>query len=365
MNKINVLLLSKYSRKGASSRLRTMQYIPFLKSNNVCIEAKPLFDDEYLVNLYAGASKSKLAIVKYYLKRIATLFNAYKYDVIWLEKELLPYCPAFFEWLLVKLGVKYIVDYDDAIFHNYDLAKSKYARFFLGKKIDSVMKGAHTVIAGNDYLAERAKSAGAKNIVIIPTVVDTTRYAFKQKKNGEILTIGWIGSPSTQKYVVQIKPALDWLSDKYNIRILLVGATNSVVDELAGLNVVVEEWTEKTEVTSIQKMDVGIMPLQDGPWEKGKCGYKLIQYMACSVPVVASPVGVNTEIVKNANCGFLATTLDEWQMALDKILCSDSVRLSFGVNGCTMVNDKYCLQVQKFNILNCLTDTVLPSGSIQ
>lgn len=127
---------------------------------------------------------------------------------------------------------------------------------------------------------------------------------------------------------------------------MLVGATEDVVEHLAGIPVDVVPWSEDTEAENIAKMDVGIMPLVDGPWEKGKCGYKLIQYMASGVPVVASPVGVNVEIVNNYGCGCLAQSTDEWAASLLELLSDHEVRNTFGRAGRNAVEKRYSLQTQ-------------------
>lgn len=357
---LNVLMLTKYARKGASSRLRSFQYIPFLTENNCNISIQSLFDEDYLNNLYEKKKNSKAHIIKLFFKRFLCLLTIYKYDVIWIEKELFPYMPAVFERILPFLNIHYIVDYDDAIFHNYDLSSNVLIRTLMAKKIDVVMKNSHTVIAGNGYLAERAKNAGAKRVEIIPTVIDRKRYDItpftSSRDSNAVLTVGWIGSPSTQKYVVQIKDALIELSKKFNLRVLLVGATSDIKDDLSDLNVDIRAWSESTEVYTILEMDVGIMPLEDGPWEKGKCGYKLIQYMACSVPVVASPVGVNVDIVNSNNCGLLAFDLADWQKHLTYLLQNLENRMNLGINGQYAVKNKYSLQVQRSKIFKVITD---------
>jgi len=341
---MKVLLLSKYPRIGASSRLRSLQYLPSLADEGIEVTVSSLFDDEYLIELYTKGRRSKLRSMILYLKRLFVLLTVFRYDVLWIEKEIFPYFPAVFERLLAFLGVRYVVDYDDAIFHNYDLSGSGLIRKLLGRKIDTVMARANCVIAGNQYLAERAWKAGAKRVEIIPTVVDHARY-FQAARNGdEQLVIGWIGSPSTQCYVIDIQHALRDVCEKTGARLILVGATDSVFGELAGIPVEIVPWSEESEAKSIAAMDVGIMPLVDGPWEKGKCGYKLIQYMASGVPVVASPVGVNVEIVDD--CGRLAESEHEWAESLLELLSDDEKRNTLGHAGRVAVEKRYSLQIQ-------------------
>lgn len=336
---IKVLYFTKYNRKGASSRLRSYQYFPYLKLNGVDVKVSLLFNDAYLDQLYSGKSP-KFAALMGYFKRFFVLFTIWRYDKIVIEYELFPYLPAWIEILLNKLGTKYIVDYDDAIFHNYDLNQNKWIRKLLGNKIDQVMNYSETTVVGNEYLANRAKLAGAKNIKVIPTVIDLNRYQAKSydSLNSDII-IGWIGTKSTFKYVAQLKPVFEEITKIASVKIHLIGVGDDL--NMPGL-VTPIKWTEDTEVEEICKFDIGIMPLIDSPWEKGKCAYKLIQYMACSLPVVASPIGMNAEVVKEN--GILANHKHEWIEALRKYILDEHLRENNGLVGRKKVEEKYCLQ---------------------
>lgn len=337
---MRVLYLTKYTRKGASSRLRSFQYFPLLEQEGFTITVAPLFSDAYLERLYTGKS-TVLEALKGYWRRFLILFTVFRYDVIVIEKELFPYLPAFAERLLRLFGKKYVVDYDDAIFHNYDLHPNKAIRFFLKDKIDVVMRLSETVIAGNAYLADRARKAGAKQVNIIPTVIDSNRYAVKPEHSGTKTVIGWIGSPSTFKYVKQLFPVFEKLKRQHDFELHIVGAKS---DEKFSFPVRFIDWSEETEVASIQNFDIGIMPLEDSPWEKGKCAYKIIQYMACGLPVVASPVGMNKEVVLENKTGFLPDNLDEW-CEVFQILTQDKTKSrNFGASGRQVVENEYTLQ---------------------
>lgn len=337
---MKVLYLTKYSRKGASSRLRSYQYFPFLEDAGLTVSVRPLFNDGYLEELYAGR-KPILSLFLAYIHRFFVLFTVFKYDKIVIEKELFPYFPAFFEYLLSFFGVSYIVDYDDAIFHNYDLSSNAFIRFFLKNKINSVMKCATTVVVGNDYLAAKAIAANSKKVIVIPTVIDITRYTSSVKTDHTPQVIGWIGSPSTFKYVKFLFPVFETLFKKYPIEVHIIGAKEevSVSFPIRFIN-----WTEASEVTSICNFDIGIMPLVDSQWEKGKCAYKLIQYMACGIPVVASPVGMNTIVVRPGENGFLATSLKEWTESLEETLKDRMKCYTFGARGRQLIESCYTLQ---------------------
>lgn len=355
---MKILLFSKYSRIGASSRLRILQFIPYLEANGFKCTVKSLLDDEYLNSLYTHSRRAPLAIASLYLKRLIMLFDFFRYDLIWVEKEIFPYLPAFAEKLLRLFGKAYVVDYDDAIFHNYDLSDNLVVRKFMGRKIDAVMRSSACVIAGNSYLAERARTAAAPRVEIIPTVVDHTRYRPRQDSSSKGLVIGWIGSPSTQKFVLGIREALTKACQVHNARLMLVGASPQIVTEFPGVQVDVVAWSEGSEAEQIRQMDIGIMPLPDGPWEKGKCGYKLIQYMACAVPVIASPVGVNVRIVSGSHSGLLADSLAEWERTLLQLLKSPEQRSALGVAGRKAVEETYSLQVQAPILLQIFNEAI-------
>ena len=350
---MKVLLLSRYGAMGASSRVRFLQYLPYFKAQGVNVSVVPLFSDAYVRALYEGGSRWR-EVVAGYMRRIGALLQVRRFDVVIVEKELFPFLPAFAERLLRVSGVPYVVDYDDALFHRYDLHSSKLVRGVLGRKIDAVMRHAVVVVAGNDYLAERARQAGARRVELIPTVVDTHRYRPRQAPPNETPVIGWIGTPNTSRYLQPLLPVFEALQARMRVRVVAVGARS---EDFAGTPVETLPWSEETEVESIQQFDIGIMPLPDSPWERGKCGYKLIQCMACGVPVVASPVGVNTVIVNPGKNGLLARD-DEWEEQLTTLLQDPELRRSFGAQGRKDVENWYSLEVQAPRLLNTIREAV-------
>ncbi|MBD8084618.1 glycosyltransferase family 4 protein [Chryseobacterium caseinilyticum] len=337
---MKVLYLTKYTSAGASSRMRSFQYFPYLENSDLKISVSTFFNDRYLETLYNG-NKNSMLILKAYLKRFFVLFTVFRYDRVVIEYEIFPYFPAWIEKFLSKLGIKYIVDYDDAIFHNYDLNANKWIKKLLGNKIDQVMKFSSVVVAGNQYLAKRAKIAGAKKIIIIPTVIDLKEYKTKRDYESKKFRIGWIGSPSTYKYVENIKKGLTAFANQRDAEIVIVGAFTQHKSEPPFVFV---PWQKHTETQWIRSFDVGLMPLDDTPWSRGKCSFKLIQYMAAGIPVIASPVGMNKEVVTERN-GFLANSSEEWYNSLSEYAENVSLRKKHGVEGRKIVEKKYALQV--------------------
>ncbi len=339
---MKVLLLSRYDSLGASSRVRSYQYLPHLESQGIHVTVAPFFEEKYIRNLYAGRGRGLNLVLKAYLRRLRAVLQAADFDLIWVEYEVFPWMPACFELTLASLRIPYVVDFDDAIFHRYDLHPNPLVRVFLGRKIDHVMRRAAAVIAGNDYLLARARRAGAKSVAYLPSVVDLKRYAELIEVNNDVFTVGWIGSPATVRYLHLIQPSLAELCKAGSARLVVVGGTDV---EMEAVPVVRRPWSEETEVAEIRGFDVGIMPLPDEPWERGKCGYKLIQYMACGRPVVASPVGANLKIVEHGVNGFLAATPSEWVRALTALREDRLLRERMGRAGRRRVETEFSLQV--------------------
>jgi len=336
------LLLSRYGPLGASSRVRSYQYLRFLERQGIQVSVVPLVDDDYLKRLYAGKPPQWRSISNAYLRRLISLLSWRDYDLLWIEYELFPWLPAWVEWLLCHSKISYVVDYDDAVFHRYDLSSSWVARSVLSKKIDRVMKLAKLVIVGNEYLAAHAREAGARRVAYLPTVVDLDRYPITMSKARSIFTVGWIGSPTTFPYLQLVQSALSKFCRQRKARLVLVGAPRI---QLNGVPTEFREWSEDTEARSIQDFDVGLMPLPDDPWARGKCGYKLVQYMASARSAIASPVGVNRTLVRHGVNGFLATGEMEWVKALNFVCDNPEERDGMGRAGRALVEKEYCVQV--------------------
>ncbi|MGZ0018244.1 glycosyltransferase family 4 protein [Nitrosomonas sp. wSCUT-2] len=340
----SVIFLTKYARNGASSRYRTFQYLPWLEQVGFDCQVTPLFDEAYLEHRYKSGRGNIRDILRAFLQRLIVLVTVRRFDLVVFEYELLPYFPALFERWLGWMAVPYVVDYDDALFHQYDKHKSWWVRRLLGRKIARVMRGARLVTVGNAYLADYARRAGAVRIEIIPTVIDLEKYspAFVTHRSSTPFTIGWIGSPSTAKYLQAIAPALAEVCASGKGVVRLIGSGQIY---LPGVPVEVLPWEETTEINELKQFDVGIMPLPDEPWERGKCGFKLIQYMACGLPVVASPVGVNIKIVEQDVNGYLAETLAEWVLSLNALLLDTDQCQRMGQAGRKKVEQEYSLQM--------------------
>jgi glycosyltransferase involved in cell wall biosynthesis len=339
--------------------MRTLQYAPFLCAAGIDFKVEPFFDDDYLPGSYSGRV-SWASVLRSFARRLSRLRRTSDFDVVWAEKELLPWLPFWLDAGLLPSNTRLVVDYDDAVFHRYDQHRLGAVRAMLGNKIDRVMERANLVTAGNQYLAERARRAGCDRVEWLPTVVDLERYSVKvaaHPVDGRV-TIGWIGSFTTAPFLKMVVPALENVATRIPIRCVAIGATPK---QVSGTPFEAWSWSESNEVDMLHQFDIGIMPLPDSPFERGKCGYKLIQYMACGLPVVASPVGVNREIV-TPDVGFLASGEADWIGAISRLAMDQGSRSRLGQAGRQSVEQTYSLQRQARRLVEMLY-SVVGSGS--
>ena len=340
---MKILLLTRYDRTGPSSRYRFYQFLPYLEKERFDVSVSPLFNEKYVYNLYSDQRAIKfLNPLGGYLKRISKSLFYHSYDLVWMEKEALPWIPQFIEKLLSQTSVPYVIDYDDAVFHRYDQHPNFLLRNLLSRKIEGIMARSTVVVAGNRYIADYAQRAGAQKVEILPTVLDLSRYRMKDTIDSPSFTIGWVGSPSTSRHIFVVAEALKDFCQKDNVEFRAMGALQRDLDEIPGKLI---PWNAETETEELTRFDVGIMPLPDTPWERGKCGFKIIQYMAAGLPVIASPVGVNSEIVEHGVNGFLARDTKEWIEYFEILREDSNLRRQMGILGRKKVEEKYSLDV--------------------
>ena len=356
-----ILILSRYGPVGASSRTRLFEYLPFLRARGLAVQVQSLLSDDYLTRKYRGEQVGTWTIGAAYWKRLKFLLRSSKSAAIWLEKELWPYLPFGIE-SRVLAGRKIIVDIDDAVFHNYDQHKSAVVRRLLGQKLDLIFGISTLVTAGSAYLAKRALDARAPRVEVLPTVVNFNSYAAVRRVPSSGFTVGWIGSPATQGLLSPVIGVLAEVLSGEADRFVTVGSKFG-----RRLFPKHEEWQwgRDTEVRQVSQFSVGIMPVPDRPFERGKCGYKLIQYMASGIPVVASPVGENKSIVRHGESGFLVETLEEWRKALIALKQDGGLRIRMGEMGQRIASEQYSLEKTGPKVANWMAEVAngpLPRG---
>lgn len=334
---MRIAFFTKYSRIGASSRYRTYQYLDYLHSEGVRADVFYLLGEEYLRALYSGRRIPRMYLLKRLAVRIRDILRVRKYDVIVIEKELVPYVPSVLERLTRLINPSIVVDYDDAIFANY------FDNPLLQSKIATVMRLSSAVNVGNQYLYDYARTINP-NVNLIPTGIDLVKYRQKDayETSADQVIIGWIGTPITSKYLFLIHGALSKLAQRFPIVLRCIGTSPDF--EMEGVTIENVPWDESTEVAEILTFDIGIMPLADGSFEKGKCGLKLIQYMGCGIPSVASPVGVNRDIICHGENGLLASLEEDWVREIEALIQDPGLRKRIGRNGRQTVIDRYSLE---------------------
>ena len=332
-----VLGLALYGPLAASTRYRLGQYVPGLAEHGIDLQIRHLLGDIYLRRTFGGGSKPWLAMLQASWKRLGDLRGQGRYDAMMLHCELFPLMPGWAERALLRQP--YIYDFDDAFYLKYRTGRLRGLSGVLGKKFDSVMKGAAAITAGNHVLADYALQRNASTR-FLPTVVDTDRYLPEPRSRGRELKVGWIGSPSTAPYLCELVAPLSTLGLEGPVRLVVIGGRAPKI-----LNITIEEldWSEATEVALINGFDVGVMPLPDDAWARGKCAFKLIQYMACGVPVIASPVGANLDVVQ-PECGLLAGTQAQWLDALRTLRDQPAHAREMGMAGRELVERHYSLR---------------------
>lgn len=318
---MRVLFLTRYTATGPSSRYRVVQFLPFLDRAGIGWEMHALVDDRYLDARFAGRSAGPGYLAGRALRRAATLLGSARFDVLFVQKELFPWAPPVAERLLAARRVPVILDVDDAIHLPYR------GRPLLDGKIPRAMASASAVLAGNRWLADYARAFNPHTLMF-PTVVDAERFtpaaaAVQRAKP----VVGWIGSPETARYLSAIHGVLARVNARVPFELRVVGASPQAA---SGLDIVPRAWSLESEADELRGFDVGIMPLPDDEWARGKCSLKLLQYMSAGLATVSSPRGSVAEIVRDGENGFVARDDGEWETRLTGLLTDAAARARMG-----------------------------------
>jgi glycosyltransferase involved in cell wall biosynthesis len=328
-----------------SQRYRIEQWEPLLGERGVEITYKPFESDALHEVLYKqGRIPEKLKYVaEAMVRRSRDVRAARDFDAVYVLREAALLGPPVFERWLARAGVPYVFDFDDAVFVPYVSPSNGYLSYlkFPGKTRAVCRMAAH-VMAGNEYLADYAREVNDR-VTVIPTTVDTEKYTVEPRAPNDVPVIGWSGSHSTAAHLSTLKNALRRLASRERFRLRVVGVPSF---EMEGVEVEAVPWRSATEVEDLRPFDVGVMPLPDDKWSRGKCGMKALQYMGLGVPAVCSPVGVNAEIIRDGENGLLASSDDEWVEKLSRLLRSPEERARLGLAGRATVEARYSAAVQ-------------------
>ncbi len=298
-----------------------------------------LFDDSYFRFLREPTNgiKKRLQKTSYVASRFGLRMNKLRQDrsdLAIIEQQLFPYLPFPVEKRF--LPKNYLVEFDDAIYLTHP------------RKLPKVIQRASAVIAGNQTLADYSKQYN-QNVHIVPTVLDSQNFQPRKKTAREKLIIGWSGIEYNFKYIHTLGSIFSRLAKKYPVEIVILAASPPRDFDFP---FTFEKWNEKTEVDQIGQFDIAVMPLEMDEWCKGKCGLKLLQYMSLEIPSIATPIGVNSEIVKEGENGFTAISQEQWEHSLVRLIEDPSLRTRLGKAARQTVVDEYSLEVWFPKILN-------------
>jgi glycosyltransferase involved in cell wall biosynthesis len=281
------------------------------------------------------------------------MFSLISYDYIFIHREITPIGPPFFEWLIAKVFRKKIIyDFDDAIWTTDRVDESWLLRSLKWRnKVKFICKNSDKVSCGNEYLAAFAKQFNT-HVIYNPTTIDTSHLHNLEfiKKRNKSLTIGWTGSHSTLKYLRDLEPVLQQIEIQFPHVQFAVIADQPIALKLKSLQFI--PWSIKSEINDLYQIDIGVMPLPDDEWSKGKCGFKALQFMALQIPVVASPIGVNVKIIDHGVDGFLASTQHEWIHFLTQLIEDNQLQMTIGANGREKVLNGYSVNSNVQNFLS-------------
>lgn len=358
MNKKIIFVITHRLDRNPSQRFRFEQYFNVLKENGYDVEVQNMIDAEadkifYAPGHFLGKAKIMLTVASKLwgiCRRIA------QYDGVFVQREVFMLGTTWFERQMSS-KVPMVFDFDDSIWvDNVSEANKRLAFLKDAQKTAKLVEMAKIVTVGNEYLANYARQYN-KNVRIIPTTIDTQEYQAIPHDDLGYVTIGWSGSITTIQHFQQAVPALTRIKAKYGdkVRISVIGDGNFKMPELG---IVGEPWRKATELSDISAMDIGIMPLPDTEWAKGKCGLKGLQYMAMSVATIMSPVGVNTDIIQHGENGMLASTDDQWFDCLCQLIEQPELRKKLGQNGRNTVLEKYSVEANKAKYLEVFAELV-------
>lgn len=312
-------------------RFRFEHYLPFLAAEGIIYRVSSFYSIGGWQRLYkqGGFFRKALSVCAGFFRRWADLFRVINYRYVYVYREAAPVGPPFFEWVIAKLLRKRIIyDFDDAIWIPVTSEQNKIVRYFKWfSKVGTICRIATTVTVGNNFLGEFARKYN-KRVIVIPTVVNTdTAHNRLQNQDTEYPVVGWTGTFSTLKYLDIVVPVLQRLQEKISFTFLVIANKDP---QLPLKNYQFAAWNKETEIEDLLKMHVGLMPLYNNDIEKGKCGFKAIQYMALGIPAIVSPVGVNTEVVIHGVNGYVAGTEKEWEKYLEQLLGDTTTRIQYG-----------------------------------
>lgn len=344
-----VLFLTAYPIEDASCRYRVYQFLPYLEREGYRCEVAPFCSPDLFATLHQpGNFALKLSqALNFAAKRLIRLNSISRFDIIVIHREAFPFFAPVVENWVMRRHPRVIFSFDDAIYAGHErvvgFSHPRLYRWKHGRGYDEVIRRSTCVIAGNRILAEYARRLNPR-ISVVPTVVACRKFRFHMpRENPQPITVGWVGSRSTAPYLTLVEPALLRLEQEFpgRVKFRFVGAPG-YRPSLASYSSV--PFSLAREVDELRSFDIGIMPLPDTEWTRGKCAFKAIQYMAIGVPVVAAPIGMTTDLIQHNVNGLLATSEEEWFRELSRLISNENLRQRLASAARQTIEDSYSLE---------------------
>lgn len=361
---MRVLFVMPYGAMAASSRTRVIQYLPYLDRAGIQYDILTVFPDSRMGGIALPLLKGRSRKVVYYLEGwlralwvgLRTVGRAVRYDVLFFQRTMFPFpIPALLGWSRTKI----VYDFDDAIFTTDVMERSlvnRVVRWRNERGLPAMLRRASHAVVENDYTRDYA-ARYCSRVSVITGPIDAERHRPRETSrapNG-LVVLGWIGSPTTEKYLEMIREALERVGHRHpEARLVLVGAS---AFEVKGLATERRRWSLEGETQDLQTFDVGLMPLPDDEWTRGKGGYKLLQYMATGLPTVASPVGINRVLVADGVEGFWAEDTEGWTDRFCRLIVDADLRRRMGAAGRCKVEKEYALSGSAARLIGILRAT--------
>ncbi len=361
---MRVLFFTIFPEINAGSRYRVHKYLTYLKKENIEYLVCPPMSNILFQFLYQTNNpiKKTLYYLITYLVRLKDLTRVKNYDIIFIHQGLTYLGPPILEYLIAKLNNNIIYDVDDADFSRPAFASGFAARFHDRNRIAKISKLSKQVIVSVDYIGKYVENFNS-NVTVIPTSIDTSRYTSKNydKKNSSSIIIGWVGTASGLIYLQTLEEVMQKLSKLYDIELRVI-SSHSI--KIPAVKVVHRMWTLENEITDLQSIDIGIMPLPNTEFERGKGGFKLIQYMGVGEPVVCSPIGINLEIVQDGTNGYLAETEAGWFEKLSLLIEDENLRERLGRKGRESIRDKFTVEANAAKFVKIILSNSNPKSEL-
>ena len=339
----HILALSPIPEQGAGCRFRIAQFVPYLRDAGFDLTIHPLFDADFFRLVYQPGRylRKAAALASRTVDRIAAINRAKPVDAVFVYREAYPIGPPVFERLIRRRGWPIVYDFDDAVYLPNTSAANRVIGFMKNPgKIAEILRLSAHVVAGNEFLAQYARRHNP-HVTVVPTSVNVQQWRPRDtpRRDDAPPVIGWIGTPTTTPYLLAMQDVFAELARQQTFVLRISGSVAPVA--MPGVRVENVPWSLDREVELFNTCDIGVYPLPDDEWTRGKCGFKAIQFMACGVPVIASPVGVNRAIVTDGLDGFLAADRSEWLGKLSQLISSRETRERLGAAGRRTIERSY------------------------